>query len=70
MSNIKHDSLIRITKRKNENGDETTDLEWKPGSKEAIATGAAAGAALGSVVPVIGTAVGAAIGGTLALIFG
>jgi hypothetical protein len=38
MSNIKPDSLIRITKkRKNENGDETTDLEWKPGSKEAIA---------------------------------
>jgi len=36
MSNIKPDSLIRITKRKNENGDETTDLEWKPGSKEAI----------------------------------
>ena len=36
MSNIKPDSLIRITKRKNENGDETTDLEWKPGSKEEL----------------------------------
>ncbi|CAM7769549.1 hypothetical protein HHA33_26100 (plasmid) [Phytobacter diazotrophicus] len=70
MSDIKPDSLIRITKRKNENGDEITDLEWKPSSKKKIAAGAAAGAALGSVVPIIGTVAGTAIGATLAFIFG
>jgi phage tail tape-measure protein len=70
MKNIKTDSLIRVTEKKNENGDKTTEIEWEPGSKEKIAAGAAAGAALGSVVPVIGTAVGTAVGATLAFLFG